>query len=241
MPLVTVTNAGLYCPGGGFHIDPRRGVPRAIVTHAHSDHARRGSDQVLVAEPGLPLAAARLGPKGLEGVPYGERRRIGDVEVSLHPAGHVLGSAQVRIECRGEVSVISGDYKLEADPTCAPFEPLRCHTFLTESTFALPVYRWPAPEDVIEQIQTWWAENRSEGRTSLIFAYSLGKAQRLLSLLHSGPRPIAVHPAMAPLNEAYQAAGVALPEVLVLGEETAAQVRGHAEIAAVFLHHDVSG
>jgi putative mRNA 3-end processing factor len=155
----------------------------------------------------------RIGEEGgIQGTAYGERLTLGSAQVSLYPAGHVLGSAQVRIESGGEVWVVSGDYKLEPDPTCAPFEPLRCHTFVTESTFGLPVFRWPAEAETLDAIHAWWRANREEGRASLLFAYPLGKAQRLLAARDRGIGPIAAHGAVERINRAYREAGVPLPE-----------------------------
>jgi len=215
-PLLSLTPAGLYCPAGDFHIDPWQPVPRAVITHAHGDHARTGSEAYLAAAPGLPLLRARLGDEAhIETVAYGESRAIGGVDVSLHPAGHVLGSAQVRIEAAGEVWVVSGDYKLAADPTCAGFTPLRCHTFVTESTFGLPIYRWDSPEVLVAGIRDWWSENQRAGRASVLLVYALGKAQRVLASLSAAaddlPGPIWCHGAVARVNDAYLAAGVSLP------------------------------
>ncbi len=147
--LVEPTSHGLYCAAGGFHIDPWQPVERAVITHAHGDHARPGSAAYLAADCGVPVLRTRLGEEArIEGLAYGETRDMNGVKVSLHPAGHVLGSSQVRIESAGEVWVVSGDYKLDPDPTCEPFEAVRCHTFVTESTFGLPVYRWRPPGDL---------------------------------------------------------------------------------------------
>jgi putative mRNA 3-end processing factor len=216
--LVELTDHGLHCPAGGFHIDPWRDVDRAVITHAHGDHARRGSRSYLAATPGRGLLEARLGDVRLETRPYGEVMEINGVRVSFHPAGHVLGSAQVRIEHRGEVWVVSGDYKLADDPTCEPFEPVRCDTFITESTFALPVYRWERSGDIFDQINAWWRANRDAGRASIIFAYSLGKSQRILAGVDAGIGPIITHAAVENLNRAYRAAGVKLPETAMVSE-----------------------
>src|SRR5438270_1721268 len=163
--LLQATDAGLYCPPGDFHIDPWRPVDRAVITHAHSDHARAGCRSYLAAQPGLPLLRARLGEDAnVAGVPYGGRVDHNGVRITLHPAGHVLGSAQVRLEHKGLVWVVSGDYKLAPDPTCAPFEPVRCHTFITESTFGLPIYRWPPPAQVFADVNAWWRANAAAGR-----------------------------------------------------------------------------
>lgn len=214
--LLRTDDCGLYCEAGGFHIDPWRPVPRALITHAHGDHARGGSDAYLAARPGLPLLRARLPEDAtIEGIGYGERRRIGGVEVSFHPAGHVLGSAQIRIATGATTVVVSGDYKLAPDPTCTPFEPVRCDTFVTESTFGLPIYRWEPPAVTMAAILRWWQGNRDEGRASVLFAYALGKAQRILAglapLQDAWPGPIFVHGAIDRIDQAYAAAGVALP------------------------------
>jgi putative mRNA 3-end processing factor len=209
--LVTLRPEGLYCEAGGFHIDPWRPVERAVITHAHADHARSGHRRYLAAAPGAGVLRARLGDVALQALPYGETIDLNGVRVSLHPAGHVLGSAQVRVEHRGEVWVVSGDYKVEADTTCAPFEPVRCHTFVTESTFGLPVYRWAPQAEVFAQIDRWWAGNAAEGRASVLFCYAFGKAQRLLAGVDASIGPIVCHGAVEPLNDAYRTGGVVLP------------------------------
>src|SRR4051812_5596007 len=211
-PLLAPTDDGLYCPLGDFHIDPWRPVPRAVITHGHADHARRGCAQYLAAAPGEPVLRVRLGPDAdLIPLPYGQPLDLNGVRVSLHPAGHILGSAQVRLEYRGEVWVVSGDYKLGPDATCAPFEPIHCHTFITESTFGLPIYRWPTEADVFADVNAWWRANAAAGRASVLYAYALGKAQRLLAGLDPSIGPIYCHGAVEVLNDAYRAAGVALP------------------------------
>jgi len=223
-PLLEVTPQGLFCAAGGFHVDPWAPVPQAVITHGHADHARRGSAVYVAAPSALPVLRLRLGGEArLEGLPFGERRRIGEVEVSLHPAGHLLGSAQVRIEHRGEVWVVSGDYKTDPDPTCEPFEPVRCDTFITESTFGLPVFRWPAQAAVLEEIVEWWRGNAAAGRASVVFAYALGKAQRLLAGVDAVTRareigPLVVHGAVRACVDAYRAAGVTLPDVTAATE-----------------------
>jgi putative mRNA 3-end processing factor len=225
--LVQQRPEGLYCPPGRFFIDPWRPVDRAVITHAHADHARRGHGAYLATAVSAGVLRARLGEGiALQGVAYGETVVIDGVRVSLHPAGHVLGSAQVRIEHRGRVWVVSGDYYLsahddddDADPrrrTCEPFEPVRCECFVTESTFGLPVYRWRRRAEVFAEIDAWWRANAEAGRASLLMGYSFGKAQRLLAGVDAGIGPIVVHGAVEPLNEAYRAAGVALPETTTL-------------------------
>ena len=205
--LVVLRESGLYCPPGDFYIDPWRPVARAVITHAHGDHARTGSDLYLTAAPGASVLRARLGDVALQSLAYGERLLVNDVAISLHPAGHVLGSAQVRLEHRGEVWVVSGDYKLEHDATCAPFETVKCDQFITEATFGLPVYRWLPTELVFEEINDWWRRNREEGKASVLFAYSLGKAQRIMSGIDASIGPIYTHGAVERLTQAYRRRG----------------------------------
>jgi putative mRNA 3-end processing factor len=221
--IISVQKEGLFCAAGDFYIDPWRGVDRALITHGHADHARRGSAAYLCAAPGVGVLKTRLGDVSVEGLPFGEPRQIGGARVSFHPAGHVLGSAQIRIEVAGEVWVVSGDYKCAAnfvaeDTTCDGFEPIRCHTFITESTFGLPIYQWRAQREIAAQINTWWAENAAAGVTSVLYAYGLGKAQRVLSMVDATIGPLFVHSAVAPLNEVYGAAGFALPAAQKLSD-----------------------
>lgn len=211
MDLVIARPEGLYCPPGDFFIDPWRPVDRAVITHAHSDHARPGHAHYLAHRQAAGILRQRVGDIRLQTLDYGEVVHQRDVRVSLHPAGHVLGSAQVRIEHAGEVWVASGDYKTGPDPTCAPFEPVRCHTFITESTFGLPIYRWPDARALSDEIAAWWRANAAAGRTSLLYCYAFGKAQRILSALPGDVGPIVVHGAVEPLNQVYRAEGIALP------------------------------
>ncbi|MFT3817021.1 MAG: ligase-associated DNA damage response exonuclease [Rubrivivax sp.] len=223
--LVVHSPQGLYCPAGDFHIDPWRPVPRAVITHAHADHARRGHGAYLASAPSAGVLRARLGEISLQALPYGVTVDLNGVRVSLHPAGHVLGSAQVRLEHRGQVWVASGDYFVsgagDANTSCAPFEPLRCHCFITESTFGLPIYRWRPQREVLAQIEAWWRANAEAGRASLLLAYSFGKAQRLLAALDEmdlGIGPIVVHDAVEAVNQAYRAEGVVLAPVSTMAE-----------------------
>jgi putative mRNA 3-end processing factor len=216
---VTTTDRGLYCPPGDFYIDPWQPVPRAVITHAHGDHARPGSERYLCAEPGRGILQNRLGPDAtIDGLPYSRPMDHNGVRLSFHPAGHVLGSAQVRLEHAGQVWVVTGDYKLDADPTCAPFEPVRCHAILTESTFGMPVYRWAPPHEVFAEINRWWRENRDAGRASLLYGYALGKSQRLLNGLDPEVGPIYLHGAVERMAKEYRAAGVHLPPTKLVNE-----------------------
>ena len=206
------TNAGLYCPGGDFHLDPWQPVRRAVITHAHGDHARFGSAAYLCVDDCAPLLARRFGTDAtVESVRYTEPITIGDVRVSFHPAGHVLGSAQIRLEGAGGVWVLSGDYKRAPDPTCPTFEPVECDTFISESTFGLPIYRWDPAEEVVRGIVAWWEMNREKGLTSVLFCYTLGKAQRVLAeLTRVIDAPAYVHGMMIPMIEAYRERGIRL-------------------------------
>jgi putative mRNA 3-end processing factor len=220
--LLKETAHGLYCPGGDFYVDPWAPVPRALITHAHGDHARPGSAAYLSTPETATLLTRRLGPDiTAESITCGEPRRIGDVTVSFHPAGHVLGSAQIRIEGAEGVWVIAGDYKRAADPTCAPFEPLACDTFITESTFGLPIYRWDEIAAVMRDVLAWWMANEESRKTSVIFCYTLGKAQRLLAeLARLTDRPVFVHGMMLGMIDAYRECGVALPDVRTVIESS---------------------
>jgi putative mRNA 3-end processing factor len=218
--LVCLKPAGLYCPSGGFYIDPWRPVERAVITHAHGDHARAGHRHYLAAAGSEHVLRSRLGDISLQTIDYGTAIDFAGTRVSLHPAGHVLGSAQVRIEHRGRVWVASGDYKVEGDPTCVPFEPVRCDVFITESTFGLPVYRWPSSAAVFTDIHRWWSANAAAGRASVLFCYAFGKAQRILAGIDPSIGPLLVHGAVQSLNQAYRASGVPLPPVRPASEVT---------------------
>lgn len=231
--MIVETSAGLYCAPGRFHIDPWLPVERAVITHAHGDHAYAGSASYLCAAEGEQVLRRRLPEARIETVPYGHRLRVGDADVSFHPAGHVLGSSQIRVEHRGEVWVASGDYKRAADPTCAAFEPVRCHTFITEATFALPIYRWDAAEMVVEEILNWWRVNREDGRPSVLFCYVLGKAQRILAELHGrADGPIHLHGAMRAMTDVYRDAGVRMAQAEGVIEDLRGKALKHSLVLA---------
>ena len=212
MLLLELRPSGLYCPLGDFYIDPWKGVDRAIITHGHADHARVGSASYLCCNDSVAILQTRLGPQAsVQGVAYGETVHFSGVNVTLYPAGHILGSAQVKVESGGYSWVVSGDYKLEPDATCAPFQPVRCNGFVTEATFALPIYRWSPSGEIFAQVNEWWRANAAEKRASVLYAYSLGKAQRLLSGLEADIGPIYTHGAVQRINDVYRQAGVALP------------------------------
>lgn len=226
--LVVARPEGLYCPPGDFYIDPWRPVERAVITHGHGDHARFGHAHYLAVDDARPVLDARLPGVRLDTVAYGERIVHHGVTLSFHPAGHVLGSAQVRIEHRGQVWVASGDYFVtgphddprEYNTTCRPFEPVRCDCFITESTFGLPIYRWTPQHSLFADIDAWWRANADAGRASILYAYALGKAQRVLHAVDSSIGPIVTHGAVENVNRAYRGAGVALPATRNVSEMT---------------------
>lgn len=231
--LLTFTDRGIYCDAGGFFIDPWRPVDRALVTHGHADHARPGMGAYLATGAAAPVIRHRLGHDiTLETIRYGERRDIGGVTVSYHPAGHVPGSAQIRLEHRGEVWVVSGDYKTVADGFSEPFEPVPCHAFITECTFGLPVFNWPAQDDITAAVNVWWQANRDAGRTSIIGAYALGKAQRILASVDPAIGPILTHGAIENTNEVLRAQGLSLPETVRVTPDVTAKTHPGALVVA---------
>ncbi len=216
--ILEFTPSGLYCREGDFYIDPRRSVKRAVITHAHADHARAGSQSYLCVKDSQRLLQARLGREAnIETLEYGEATTVNAVKLSLHPAGHILGSAQVKVEQDGNIWVVSGDYKTDSDPTCLPLAPLRCHTLISESTFGLPIFRWPSPGQVMQEINSWWRLNCDQKRTSILFAYALGKAQRILAGLDRSLGPILTHGAIEKMNQCYRDVGINLPDTRYIG------------------------
>ncbi|MFZ5708290.1 MAG: ligase-associated DNA damage response exonuclease [Pseudomonadota bacterium] len=231
-PVLTFTDKGIHCPAGDFFIDPWRPVPRAVVTHGHSDHARPGMGGYLTTDRAAPVIRHRLGDIRIETEAYGAVRRIGNAAVSFHPAGHVPGSAQVRVEVAGEIWVVSGNYKVEPDGVSEPWEPVRCHAFVSECTFGLPVFRWRAQGEVIAEVNRWWRANREAGRVSLIGAYALGKAQRVLANVDTAIGPVLTHGAVEEVNAILRAQGYVLPEtVRVVGDMGAKSHPGALVIA----------
>lgn len=231
--LVELRAEGISCPTGRFSIDPWQPVEYALITHAHSDHVSRGSAHYLTTEEGAALLRERLGAQAsLQTVRYGERININGVAVSFHPAGHILGSSQIRLESEGDIWNITGDFKLHADPTCIQYEPVRCHHLITEATFALPIYRWPQPEQVNVQVHEWWRENQARGRTSVLYAYALGKAERVLAGLDEETGPIGLHGAVLRFIPGYKAAGVRFPPFVPANAENAGILRGRGLVIA---------
>ena len=211
-PLLQFTSKGIFCPEANVYIDPWKPVDRAIITHAHSDHAKAGNKQYLAHKDSESILRLRLGEDiSIQSVSYGETIVINGVKLSLHPAGHIIGSAQVRVERNGEVWVAGGDYKIQDDHFSAPFEIVKCNTFITESTFGLPIYKWPTQQFVMNEILEWWRQNQLEGKASVLMGYALGKIQRLMVNLRPYPGPVFAHGAVFNVNQRLRDAGHDLP------------------------------
>lgn len=220
-PLLKFTSSSIYCPDADVHIDPWKPVDYAIITHGHSDHAKYGSRHYLAHKDSETILRLRLGENiSLQTVKYGETFFIKGVKFSLHPAGHILGSAQVRIEHKGNVWVASGDYKLQDDNFSTPYENVKCNTFITESTFGLPIYKWQPQYIVMDEISTWIQQNNEQGKSSILMGYALGKMQRILKNIQPGNAEIFAHGAVYNINEKFRNAGYDLPEVKLITRET---------------------
>ncbi|MEO0486865.1 MAG: ligase-associated DNA damage response exonuclease [Pseudomonadota bacterium] len=230
--VLSFTDRGIYCAAGDFYIDPWRPVENALITHGHADHARPGHARYLSTDGAAPVIRHRLGNITLDTIPYGETRQIGDATVSFHPAGHVPGSAQIRVEVAGEVWVASGDYKVVDDGLSEPFEPVTCHAFITECTFGLPVFNWTPEPQVRAELNDWWARNAALSRPSIIGAYSLGKAQRILAALDPSIGPILTHGAVENTNAVLRAQGYALPDTTLVTPATKSKDHPGALIVA---------
>ncbi|MEO6902018.1 MAG: ligase-associated DNA damage response exonuclease [Bacteroidia bacterium] len=223
---------GIFCVPAGVYIDPWKPVNRAIITHAHSDHARWGSKHYLAHHQSIPVLKFRLGQDiKTQGVEYGETIMMNGVKISLHPAGHIIGSAQIRLEYNGEIWVVSGDYKLQHDGVAAPYEQLRCHHFVTESTFGLPIYHFPTPLEVANDINQWWKTNREKGKNSVIIGYALGKAQRIIKHLDPSIGNIYTHGAVANLNEVLSVFDMQLPVSTRVTDQNRKEIKGDIIVA----------
>ncbi len=208
MNLLTFTDRGIYCSVADVYIDPWKPVKNAFITHAHSDHATSGHQSYVSTSTSVPIIRHRLNPQKITGVEYGETIHAKGVKISFHPAGHIIGSAQIRLEYKGEVWVVSGDYKLENDGISTPFEPVSCHHFITESTFGLPAFNWEDQFTVYNQINNWWKQNKEKGKTSLLSVYALGKAQRIIHHLDYSIGHVFTHGAIENINEVLRASGL---------------------------------
>jgi putative mRNA 3-end processing factor len=211
--LLQFTDKGIYCPQANVYLDPWKPVEKALISHGHSDHAYAGHGSYLCTQDSVPVIKYRLFLQdNIQGLKYGEQVVINGVTFSFHPAGHIPGSAQIRVEYKGEVWVFSGDYKFQDDGLSTPFAPLKCHVFITESTFGLPIYRWKDQREVFEEINQWWSKNKSEGKTSVIAGYTLGKAQRILKNVDHSIGKVFTHGAVDAINNVLRAQGFNLPD-----------------------------
>ena len=218
-PLLEFTDKGIYCSSADVYLDPWKPVDKAIISHGHADHSRWGHKQYITHHRNVPIISHRLGEIQVTGKEWGETFTINNVKFSLHPAGHIIASSQIRVEYKGEVWVFTGDYKTEDDGISQPYEVVKCHTFITECTFGLPAFKWTPQKEVFENINTWWAENRAEKKTSVLFGYSLGKAQRLLKYLDTDIGKIYTHGAIENMTEVLRPL-VDFPETTLITKET---------------------
>ncbi|UII23581.1 ligase-associated DNA damage response exonuclease [Fulvivirga ligni] len=231
--LLEFTEIGIYCPQADIYIDPWKPVDRALITHGHSDHSRWGHKYYLCTEAAMPVIKYRLGQDiNVETVKFGEVRTINGVKFSFHPAGHIIGSAQIRVEYKGEVWVASGDYKVVEDGFTEPFEPVKCNTFITESTFGLPIYKWKSQEEEFKEINNWWRANQENGKVTVLTGYALGKAQRIIQNLDDSIGTIYTHGAVENVNEVIRNQGINLkPTVRVTPEIPKEKFKGNIVVA----------
>jgi putative mRNA 3-end processing factor len=235
-PLLAFTDKGIYCEAADVYLDPWRQVNKAIISHGHADHSRAGHKNYITHHRNIPIMQHRLGPVKVKGVEWGKTFQVNGVNFSLHPAGHIVGSSQIRVEHKGEVWVFSGDYKDEADGLATPYEPIRCHTFITECTFGLPAFKWIPQLEVFSEINQWWSANKAEGLTSVLFGYSLGKAQRLIKYLDPSIGRIYTHAAVENLNEVIRGI-TTLPETIRITKNTTKEeIFGNIVIAPPSAH-----
>lgn len=214
MELLSLTNKGLYCALGDFFIDPWEEVDTAIITHGHGDHARPGMKHYLCVRENEFILTKRIPEARITTYSYGEAFHMGEVDVSFHPAGHILGSSQIRIQYQDEIWVFTGDFKREVDPTCLPFEVVPCDVFISEATFSIPVYRWPSFDHEINEIYSWWMKNKEEGNNSVLLCYALGKAQRIIAGLRKlTDETIWVHGTIDEMNKSYAKSGLSWENV----------------------------
>lgn len=216
MKLVKFTKKGIYCIPGKFYLDPWLPVEYAVISHGHADHARWGMKHYLCQHDSKAILKHRIGADiSIESLAYNDPKTINGVTVSFHPAGHVIGSAQIRLEYKGFVVVFTGDYKVTDDHLTIPFESVKCHEFITESTFGLPIYNWLPEAELQTQMHDWVRRNQEHNRTSVFLGYSLGKAQRIMKLM-DGVDQIFVHSAIHNLNNAIEGSGIPLPDTTLL-------------------------
>ena len=235
-PLLQFNDKGIYCAQADVYLDPWRPVKTALITHGHADHAKWGHENYISQETNVPILKHRLGVQNAIGKKWGEQFTINQVTFSFHPAGHIIGSAQIRVEYKGEVWVFSGDYKTEDDGISVPYEPVKCHVFITECTFGLPVFKWTPQQIVMEEINNWWIENQAEGRNSVLFGYSLGKAQRLLHGLNPEIGTIFTHGAVENMTEVLRPLIKLPPTTLITRETKKEDIKGAIILAPPSAH-----
>ena len=227
MELLQLTDKGLFCALGDFYIDPWKKVDKAVITHAHGDHAHWGMGEYIAVHESEHILRKRIGDVKISTFAYGEVFPMGEVQVSFHPAGHILGSSQVRIQYQDEVWVFTGDFKRDPDLTCAPFEVVPCDVFISEATFSLPVYRWPDFHKEMKEVYEWWMKNKAEGINSVLCCYALGKAQRIIAGLRElTDEPIYVHGTVDELNHCYEKTGLSWPHVYKVPLEKNEKLKG---------------
>ena len=235
-PLLAFNNKGIYCAQADVYLDPWRPVDKAIISHGHADHSRWGHKKYITHHSNIPIIKHRLGEINVSGKDWNETFSINNVKFSFHPAGHIIGSAQIRVEYKGEVWVFTGDYKTEDDGVAKPYEPVKCHTFITECTFGLPAFKWQPQEEVFAEINNWWQQNQSEGRTSVIFGYSLGKAQRLLKYLDTSIGKIYTHGAIENMTEVLRPQ-LEMPETIRITRDVKKEeIKGNIVVAPPSAH-----
>lgn len=235
-PLLVFNDRGIYCEVADVYLDPWKPVEKAIITHGHSDHARWGHKKYITHHTNVPIIKHRLGKIEVAGMEYNESFTIRGVKFSLHPAGHIFGSSQVRVEYKGEIWVFTGDYKIEPDGVSQTYESVKCHAFITESTFGLPAFKWLPQEQVMQEINAWWEQNKAEGKTSVLFGYSLGKAQRLLKHLEPSIGRIYTHGAIENMTEVLRPM-LDLPKTHLITRDTKKEdIKGNIVLAPPSAH-----
>ncbi len=235
-PLLEFTDKGIYCAAAKVYLDPWKPVNKAIISHGHADHSRWGHKQYITHHRNVPIISHRLGDIQVTGKEWGETFHINNVKFSLHPAGHIIGSSQIRVEHKGEVWVFTGDYKTENDGISTPYEAITCHTFITECTFGLPAFSWTPQQEVLNTINQWWSENRAEGKTSVLFGYSLGKAQRLLKYLDTDIGKIYTHGAIENMTEVLRPLVHFPPTTLITRDTKKTELLGNIVLAPPSAH-----
>tara|TARA_R110002020_G_scaffold303939_4_gene519633 strand:- start:5906 stop:6925 length:1020 start_codon:yes stop_codon:yes gene_type:complete len=235
-PLLQFNEKGIYCAAAKVYLDPWKPVDKAIISHGHADHSRYGHKQYITQHTNVPIIKHRLGDIEVSGKEFGESFTINNVEFSFHPAGHIIGSSQIRVEHKGEVWVFTGDYKTENDGIAVPYEPIRCDTFITECTFGLPAFKWIPQAQVMNDINQWWAQNKADGRTSVLFGYSLGKAQRLIKHLDTDLGKIYTHGAVENMNEVIRTLVDLPPTERITRETKKEELKGNIVVAPPSAH-----